>query len=130
MGHPDCLAALDDAVALCAELGHELVEADLPGLDATVGHAIGAVFDAATAWIVAYWTRRLGRPPGPGELEPLTRAYLERGRRVTAADYLLAVEDLQAFSRTVAGFLAGFEAWLHADHVRARTAARGGRVDR
>ena len=112
LGHLDCLAALDDAVTLCVELGHELVEADLPGLDATVGHAIGAVFDAATAWIVAYWTRRLGRPPGPGELEPLTRAYLERGRRVTAADYLLAVEDLQAFSRTVAGFLAGYDAWL------------------
>ena len=112
LGHPDCLAALDDAVTLCVELGHELVEADLPGLDESVGHAIATVFDAATAWIVAYWTRRLGRPPGPGELEPLTRAYLERGRRVTAADYLLAVEDLQAFSRTVAGFLAGYDAWL------------------
>ncbi len=112
LGHLDCLAALDDAVALCVELGHELVEADLPGLDAAVGHAIGTVFDATTAWIVAYWTRRLGRPPGPRELEPLTRAYLERGRRVTAADYLLAVEDLQAFSRTVAGFLAGYDAWL------------------
>ncbi len=34
LGHLDCLAALDDAVALCVELGHELVEADLPGLDA------------------------------------------------------------------------------------------------
>ena len=29
--HPDCVAALDDAVALCASLGHELVEAGLPG---------------------------------------------------------------------------------------------------
>ena len=83
-----------------------------PASTRAVGHAIATVFDAATAWIVAYWTRRLGRPPGPGELEPLTRAYLERGRRVTAADYLLAVEDLQAFSRTVAGFLAGYDAWL------------------
>ena len=111
-GHPDCVAALDDAVALCASLGHEMVEADLPGLDPAVGAAIGTVFDAATAWIVAYWTRHRGREPGPDELEPLTRAYWEAGRRVSAADYLLAVEDLQAFARTVAGFLAGFDGWL------------------
>lgn len=111
-GHPDCVAALDDAVALCAALGHEMVEADLPGLDAVVGAAIGTVFDAATAWIVGYWIRHEGREPGPEELEPLTRVYWEAGRRVSAADYLLAVEDLQVFSRTVAGFLTGFDAWL------------------
>ncbi len=110
--HPDCVAALEDAVALCAELGHEMVEADLPGLDGRVGAAIGTCFDAATAWIVAYWVRRLGREPGPDELEPLTRAYWERGRRVDAASYLLAVEDLQAFARTVATFLTGVDLWL------------------
>ena len=111
-GHPDCVAALEDAAALCASLGHELVEADLPGLDAQVGAAIGTVFNAATAWIVEYWTRRLGRDPGSDELEPLTRAYWDAGRRVSAAQYLLAVEDLQAFSRRVAAFLTGVDLWL------------------
>jgi amidase len=111
-GHPDCVAALDDAVALCAALGHEMVEADLPGLDATVGAAIGTVFEAATAWIVAYWTRHRGREPEADELEPLTRAYWEAGKRVSAADYLLAIEDLQRFARTVALFLTGVDAWL------------------
>src|SRR5439155_25252970 len=66
-GHPDCVAAVRDAAALCESLGHELVEADLPGLTPQVGSAIGAVFGAATAWIVAYWLRRLGREPGPDE---------------------------------------------------------------
>jgi amidase len=111
-GHPDCVHALDEAVALCAELGHELVEADLPGLDGAVGAAIGTVFDAATAWIVAYWVRHRGRDPLPTELDPLTRAYWAAGRRVSAADYLIAVGDLQRFSRTVAGFLTGFDLWL------------------
>jgi amidase len=111
-GHPDCVAALADAVALCSSLGHEMVEADLPGLDGAVGAAIGTVFEAATAWIIHYWIRHQGREPGPDELEPLTRAYWEAGRRVSAADYLLAVEDLQAFSRTVAGFLSTFDGWL------------------
>jgi len=111
-GHPDCVAAVRDAAALCASLGHELVEADLPGLTPEVGSAIGTVFTAATAWILAYWVRRLGREPGGDELDPLTRAYWERGRRVSAADYLLAIEDCQAFSRLVAGFLTDVDLWL------------------
>jgi amidase len=111
-GHPDCVAALQDAAALCESLGHEVVEAALPGLTAEVGSAIGTVFDAATDWIVRYWSRRLGREPAEGELEPLTRAHRERGRQVSAADYLLAIEDLQAFARAIARFLTGVDVWL------------------
>ena len=112
LGHPDCLAALDDAVALCTSLGHELVENDLPGLDADVGSAIGTVFNAATAWIVRYWINRLGREPGPDELEALTRTYWDAGERVSAAEYLLAIGALQRFSRTVASFLTDVDLWL------------------
>lgn len=115
-GHPDCLAALDDAVGLCTSLGHELVEADLPGLTPPVAGAIGTMFNVATAWIIGYWVRKLGRTPAPEDLEPLTRAMWEEGRRVSGADYLLAVEDTQAFSRVVAGFMSGaddgFDAFL------------------
>jgi amidase len=110
--HPDCVAALEDAVQLLTDLGHELVEAELPGLGPEVGSAIGTVFTAATAWIIGYWTRRLGRPPAEDELEPLTRFYWERGRAVSAADYLLAIETCQRFSRGVAAWLATYDAWL------------------
>lgn len=57
--HPDCAAALEDAVTLCASLGHELVEADLPGLTPEIGAAIGSIFCAATAWVVGHWIRRI-----------------------------------------------------------------------
>jgi amidase len=110
--HPDCRAALDDAVALCSSLGHELVEAELPGLTPDVGAAIGSVFNAATAWVIEYWIRRLGRRPADDELEPLTRAYWEMGQQVTASDYLLAIEDCQAFARGIARFLTGIDVWL------------------
>ena len=106
------MAALDEAVALCDDLGHELVEAGLPGLDERVGAAIGTVFDAATAWIVGYWIRTRGREPADDELDPLTRASWESGRHVTAGDYLLAAEDLQAFARQVAEFLDHVDVWL------------------
>lgn len=114
-GHPvhaDCLAALDDALGLLTTLGHELVEADLPGLTPDVGDAIGTVYGASVSWILAYWIRELGREPGPDELEPLTRAYWEQGLRVTGGDYLLAVTTLQHFARTVARFLSRFDTWL------------------
>ncbi len=107
LGHPDCVAAVEDAAALLAALGHDIVEATMPALTPAVGAAIGTVFNAATAWIVGYWVRHLGREPGPDELEPLTRAFWEAGRGVTAAEYLLAIEDTQAFSRRVAAFLSG-----------------------
>lgn len=110
--HADCLAALDDALGLLAGLGHELVEADLPGLTPDVGDAIGTVYGAGLSWILAYWIRELGREPRPNELEPLTRAYWERGLRVTGGDYLLAVTTLQHFARTVARFLSRYDTWL------------------
>ena len=97
---------------LCASLGHELVEADLPGLDNAVGSAIGKVFNAATAWIVRYWIRRIGREPRADEIEPITRAYWQSGEHVSAAEYLEAIEDLQRFSRRVAEFLTTFDLWL------------------
>src|SRR5262249_50873528 len=65
-----------------------------------------------TAWIVQYWIQRIGREPGADELEPITRAYYESGQRVSAADYLQAVEQLQRFSRCVAKFLSQYDMWL------------------
>ena len=109
---PDAQAAADTAAALLSGLGHEITEAELPGLDAEVGHAIGVMFDAVTAWIVAYWTRVVGREPQRHDLEPLTWAYWQAGRDIRASDYLQAVETIQRFSRTVAGFLTRYDVFL------------------
>jgi len=111
LGHPDCVAAVHDVAGLCASLGHEVVETALPSME-RIGDAIGDIFNAATAWILGYWVRELGREPGPDELEPLTRAFWEEGERVTAGRYLLAVEEIQRFTRTIAQFLTGFDVFL------------------
>jgi amidase len=112
LGHPDCIAALDDAAALCEQLGHEIHEVDFVHLTPAVGGAIGTTFNAATAWIVGYWTRKVGREPRPDELEPITREYWKAGQQVSAADYLLAIEDLQRFSRRIAEFFTTTDVWL------------------
>jgi len=112
MGHPDCVAALDDAVALCDSLGHDLVEAELPAITEEVGAAIGTGISAATAWIAQYWIRHVGREPEVDELEPQTRALWEEGERVSAADYLLAIGVLQRYSRQVAALLTDVDVLL------------------
>jgi len=70
------------------------------------------MINAGTAWILRYWIRRLGREPGSDEIEPLTRALWQAGEEVTAAEWLLAVEDVQRFTRGVARFFTGFDAFL------------------
>ena len=113
LAHPDCAAAARRAADLCASLGHEVVERDPPELAPPVPQAIATVFHAAAAWILGYWVRKLGREPEEGEIEPVTRSYVEAGLRVSAADYLLAVEDLQAYARTVARSFAEVDLWLN-----------------
>lgn len=66
--------------------------------------AIARWYGAAINWIMNYWIRRIGRQPGPHDLEPFTRAMWDIGQRITAGEYLMAVMDLQAFARRVAGF--------------------------
>ncbi len=109
---PLCRAALDDAVHLCADLGHELVERDLDELTGEVGDAIGTSYGAALTWSIRYWARELGREPEPDELEPFTRAMYERGRTISGGDYLFAVTTLQAFSRRIAAAFDDFDVWL------------------
>jgi len=110
--HPDCRAAVEDVAGLCAELGHELFERDLAELTSPVGAAIGTVYAAAVNWIVGYWSRILGRAPSGDDLEPFTMAVYEQGLGVTGGDYLLAVTELQAFSRLVAAAFEEFDVWL------------------
>ena len=112
LGHPDCVAAAGHAARLCASLGHEVIEADLPGFTPEVGAAIGTMISGAAAWILRYWIRRVGREPGTDEIEPLNRALWEAGERVSAADWLLTVEEIQRFSRVVARFFATVDAFL------------------
>lgn len=110
--HADCVAAAREAADLCASLGHEILEIDLPGLNGQVSTAIGTALQGIVAWIVEYWIRKKGRLPEADELEPYTRAYWEAGRSVSAADYLLAMDTLHAFSRGVGRFFTSIDVWL------------------
>ena len=110
--HPDCVAAVRDAAWLAASLGHDITEAE-PSIDHDlVAQAFITLWSAGCAWTIDDWARRTGRTPSAEDFEPLTAVLAEMGRRRTAADLLLALQDLQRISRTMARFLTEHDVWL------------------
>ena len=110
--HPDCVAAVRDAAALCADLGHEVLEAT-PAVDGQImTQAFITLWSAGCAWTVDDWARRTGRKPSPDLFEPLTWALQETGRQQSASAYLLALQDLQRLSRDAARFFVDYDVWL------------------
>jgi len=110
--HADCVRAVEDAAKLCADLGHDVSEAT-PELEGdAISQAFIAVWAAGTAWSIDDWARRTGQTPSADRFEPLTWALCEMGNRRSAADYLLAVQDLQRVSRQVARFFVDYDVWL------------------
>ncbi len=102
--HPECVAAVDDAVTLLGSLGHEVREA-APGFD-------GAAFARHFMLLVAVECRAdieeagrlLGRRPVPGGFEPATWALGLMGRSLSAADFVTATRALQLDARRIGRF--------------------------
>jgi amidase len=110
--HADCVAAAQDAARLCAELGHEVVEA-APQLNSEMlVNAFMTIWSAGNAWMVESLSRAIGRKPAPEDFEPGTWALIEMGRRRSAPDYLLAVRTLQVYSRRIAQFMLNYDVLL------------------
>jgi amidase len=103
--HPDCVEAAERTGELCAELGHEVTEARLPAFDSDAfTEQFLTLWASGTAWAVADWEHRLGRPANEEDVEPLTWALVSMGRATSADRYLVAVQGLQQLTRLLAGY--------------------------
>jgi amidase len=112
--HPDCLAALEEAMALLTELGHAVEESYPPGIEDPeyIGQFL-TLWGAGQAWNLAYWSRKTGRPIGQGDVEPVTWALAEMGRQYNGGHILSALEWLQRGARRIADWHAdGFDLLL------------------
>jgi amidase len=92
---PVLVRAIERTATLLEELGHQVEEASPQYDAAALDTAFWRIMSANT------WTniqlRAAGRVPGSGDLEPVTRLTAERGRAVTADEYIRSV---QTFHRT------------------------------
>jgi amidase len=110
--HDDCIHAVKDAAALCADLGHELVEASPEINGEMVTHAFMVIWSAGCAWTIDGMGLVTGKRPTPEQLEPLTWALYEMGRQQSASSYLLSLTFLQRVARGIAQFFKKYDLLL------------------
>jgi amidase len=105
-------AALEDTAKLCESLGHTVEEAQ-PTLDRPRAlKAFGRVWVGMLGWAVKSWEKKLGRSATEADFEGVTWRMYQSNQRVSAAEYLAAIEDLQAMSRDIALLFNTFDVWL------------------
>lgn len=113
--HEDCLAALDEAVALCRSLGHEVEEESLPALLRPPEQGLVPSLVVIAANIKAMVRGRaaaLGREATPEDVEPGSWEMVELSEATDAADYADATRWVHGIGRQVAQFMEDYDVIL------------------
>ena len=109
---PECAEAVRAAARLCESLGHHVEEATLPGDYAAVGQAAGTVVGASVADMLEAEGAHRGRTIGEDEIEPVTLATWRRGKGVSGAAYVQALQAAHAYGRVMAAFFERYDLLL------------------
>jgi amidase len=103
--HPDCEAAVKDAAHLCEDLGHDVEEISSNKLSyPNIPQTFVLIFSCFVGHVIAYWERELGKNIKQEEVEPGTWDLYQDSQKTTGAAYLVAMEELQRFSRKIANW--------------------------
>jgi amidase len=110
--HPDCVSAVHDAAKLLAELGHQ-VEEVVPSLNRDlITQSFMVLWSAGCAWTIDGIGIVTGRTITAAQVEPLTWALCEMGRKQSASTYLLSLSFLQRVARDIGRFFLTYDVWL------------------
>jgi amidase len=109
--HAEIGAAVERAAALLAHAGHRVSEFDFPR-SADIGAPASIIWLTAIAEEIDYYRARVGRPPEPEELEALTWAAVDLGKRSSALDYARARRALTVATRDMAEAFRRFDVLL------------------
>lgn len=102
--HADCIAAVDDAVALLESLGHELVEARPTFPREEMIRAYFLTVAAGVARFVEDASQTAGKSPSSRDFEPATWLLALIGWKTSAAELVGAEQLMQRTARDVASF--------------------------
>lgn len=108
--HPDCLSAVQDAAQVLEGLGHEVVETDLPPI--AFAKFVKAQIDVMAANAAVLVNGKIRKAPDTSWqalLEPAILDAWERGRRLSAEDYVLAITRFHTIGRQMEAAMAGFD---------------------
>jgi len=103
--HPECQEAVEQAGKLLESLGHS-VELAHPAIldDPKTSTIFNRIWPVRLLSALESFERKLEKKAGPDNLDPDTLYWLDRARGVSAADYVVALEDMDAFTRAFAGW--------------------------
>jgi amidase len=111
--HPDCVAAVADAVELLTQLGHHVEPAEPAGIrDPQWAPNFIALWTTTVATNLDEIAAGLGRPIGEDDVDVLTFATYQLGKMITSSGYALAWRWVQRAARRMAGFWQDFDLWL------------------
>lgn len=110
--HSDCRAAVVDAAKLLEGLGHHVEEKPLPYDGKKVGRAFADVWASGALFSISSAAGLHGRDAQEDDVETLSWALYEMGRKVTGAQYLKAIRTLQQMGRQVAAFMKEYDVIL------------------
>ncbi len=101
----ECARAVEEAGKLLESLGHR-VELAHPAIldDPKTPTIFNRIWPVRLLASLESFERKLGKKAGPDNLDPDTMYWLDRGRATSAADYLLALDEMDAFTRAFAGW--------------------------
>jgi amidase len=124
--HPDCVAAVDDAVALLRDLGHEVVEARPTFPRDELVRAYFLTVATGVARFVDETAREAGKKPDPADFEDATWLLAMIAWKASAPDLLAAQVAMHKASRGVADFFEAHDLFLTS--TMARPPARVGEL--
>jgi amidase len=110
--HEDCVEAARSAAKLCAQLGHEVEEA-APQLNYQVlAQLFDTIYAAGVALSIDAAQMLTGAEPAPERFETFTWNLYQRGKQVSASQYLVAQSLLQQAARQFAAFFESHDVFV------------------
>jgi Asp-tRNA(Asn)/Glu-tRNA(Gln) amidotransferase A subunit family amidase len=107
--HDDCRRALEDALQLCTDLGHEIDILSWNVEWAPVGDAALTIAATEVRVTLEQRAQALGRTLHEADVEPVTWRILELKKAAHAADYLRALHVLHRTGRQFARAMQGYD---------------------
>ncbi|MFT5418663.1 MAG: amidase, partial [Gammaproteobacteria bacterium] len=113
--HRDCVAAVEHAAQLCADLGHD-VEETCPRLPEDLGAAFAESFLGSlaieTAQDAAELEALVGRTAGAEDFEPANSSFIEYGRSLSGTDSVRFRRTLHNVARAVGPFFEDYDVYI------------------
>lgn len=107
--HPDCVAAVHDAVGLLEELGHEVVEDHVPVDGPTFSKLFLTLISGELGADLEDAAEAVGRPPRRSELEPTAWALALLSDALSAKEFADALRRVEVMGRDVGRFFERYD---------------------